>query len=208
MAGQQSIIVGITAVLCLFGTAILIYGALQVRRAATLARRCTHRAGATVVRMVDHASGRRRPRGRRDEGRVLAANEAIAAKKRTYQKKRAARARREADEALATWSVVVNWAPAPGAGGAQATDGAGRSATAASEPLTLEGRRKHRRSRFKEGQALHVCYDPCDPSCAYIEEEGLPRTFGLTMMGCGAALVVLGVVCWFALPALAQGYAA
>ena len=137
---------------------------------------------------------------------MLATNEAIAAKKRAYQKKRAARVRREADEALATWSVVVSWAPAPEAGGAQATDGAGRSATAASESLTLEGRRKHRRSRFKEGQVLHVCYDPCDPSCAYIEEEGLPRTFGLTMMGCGAALVALGVVCWFALPALAQSY--
>ena len=97
MAGQQSIIVGITAVLCLFGAAILIYGAVQVRRAAALARRCTRRAGATVVRMVEPRIGTPSsawpPRTR---GGVLATNEAIAAKKRAYQKKRAARVRREA----------------------------------------------------------------------------------------------------------------
>lgn len=205
MDEQQSAIVisGVVVVLLALGGLILLYGAWNFLRALVLTRRCTQRADATVERMVDHDAGRlgRKRAGRaaideRDGGRVLAANEAIAAKKRAYRKKRLEQARREADEALATWSVVVRWRPSQ-AGARRAGDEGW---------MTLEGARRHRRSRFSEGQVLHVCYDPARPSVAYIAEEGTPRTFGLTLMGCGAALVAIGVICWFVLPVLARSY--
>ena len=187
---QDAIIVAITVVLIVLGAVALIYGLVQVVRARRLERGCTSTAPGRVVELIDHASGRisAYKRVAREE-KVEAANEAIAAKKRAYQAKQRERARQRADEPLATWSVIVSWEPS-GAG-------AGRR---------LEGTRRHRQTRFKVGQTLHVRYDPADPGVAYLQEEGTPKSFGLTMLACGAALIVLGVICWFLLPGIAAQY--
>ena len=196
MESRQAVIIGIVVVLAMLGVAVLVAGIVQLVRSRRLSRACTAVTPGTVVELVDHASGRLRRRdgagrGRREE-KVEAANEAIAAKKRAYAAKRREQARRAADEPLATWSVVVSWVPS----GAGAAGGERR----------LEGTRRHRHARFKVGQQVHVCYDPADPTCAYLREEGLSRGLGLTLAGCGAALIALAVICWFLLPGLSASY--
>ena len=209
---RQAVIIGIVVVLAVLGAAVLVAGIVQLVRSRRLSRACTAVAPGTVVELVDHASGRLRRRegtGRRHEEKVEAANEAIAAKKRAYAAKKRSQARRAADEPLATWSVVVSWAPLDTASGAPAT-GARAAASvaraAAGEERRLEGTRRHRHARFKVGQQVHVCYDPTDPVCAYLREEGLSRGLGLTLLGCGAALIALAAICWFLLPGLAASY--
>lgn len=220
MEGRQAVIVGIVTALTVLGAVALVAGIVQVARSRRLARSCTAEALGTVVDMVDHASGRLGGVGRGARGReekVEAANEAIAAKKRAYQAKKRECARRAADEPLATWSVVVSWMPEGAAGdfgGSTACGGnagrvagsAGRAAGAAGGERRLEGSRRHRHARFKVGQQVHVCYDPADPGCAYLHEEGLSRGLGLTLIGCGGALVALAVICWFLLPGLSTSY--
>lgn len=193
MDATESVTFGATAFLVLLGVASLLGGIYLFVKALRRDRRCTASASGSIIRMVDEdfASSKKRraeqeaKRAREEAEAVVAANEAIAAKKRAYNAKKRARAQAEADAAAATWFAVV----------AYAVDGA-----------TLEARatRGTTKNRYKVGQPCEVHYDPDKPAYCWLQIDGLPKTFGVILMACGVGLMLLGLVCYYILPYIAN----
>lgn len=184
MEGVDASVIGTTVVLVLLGLAVAAGGLRLFVKAKAQARRCTAQVDGEIVDIVNG----RRQRGRTARGseeEVVAANEAIAAKKRAY----AAAKRREREEreaaSLATWRPIVRY-------------------TVGETAFTVRAVRAVPRDRFKVGQLTAVHYDPADPSRQWFELDGLPKALGGLLMICGAAIAVVGVLCWFVLPALNQ----
>lgn len=180
---QQVVTIVVVVALVVLGLAVCALGLVRWRSSRRLEFLCTAEAAGKVVDMVDRGPGSGPARARRGEEDVLAANEAIAAKQRAYREKKRQAARRESREGLATWHAVVEWVP-----------------QGASEPIRTEGRRGNRLRAFKVGQRVAVLYDPACPSRWHLREEGVGGALGPTLMAAGAALIVLGVICWFAFP--------
>ena len=186
---QQMVTTAVVAVLVALGAVVAAAGLRLWLRSRRLGRRATARAEGVVEGMVDRGPGSGGGRRLRRDEKVLAANEAIAAKKRAYAAKMSAARRREGREGLATWHPRVRWAPAGG------------------EARVTEGARGMRARALRAGQRVMVRYDPRDPGLWYLEAEGTGSAAGLTLLVAGVALVALGAVCWFAFPWLAASQA-
>lgn len=179
---QQTVTIVVVAALVALGALVCALGVVRWLASRRLARACTACAPGRVVEVVDRGPGSGPARAGRQE-EVVAANEAIAAKQRAYREKRRQQARRESREGLATWHVVVEWTP-----------------QGADAPVRTEGRRGNRFRAYRPGQLVDVCHDPSDPTRWYLRQEGVGGALGPTLVAAGAALVALGVICWFAFP--------
>lgn len=173
----------VTVLLCLLGAGFAVGGLCMVVRSRSLERRCTEATTGTVVEMRDESFGPFRKKRPRKEEPVVAANEAIAAKKRAYKEKKRHQAQDELTAGAATWRPVVRY------------EVAGR-------PFERKATRATVKGRFKVGQECTVRYDPQRPDYCWFSIDGLPGAIGAILAGGGALLAVMGVVCWFVMPSL------
>lgn len=186
----QSLTFGTTAFLVVLGIVALVGGLYLFVKALRREKRCTEVADGTITALVNEDFGAKRKKPSRaqkkeEDEKVVAANEAIAAKKRAYNAKKREQARAEANASTATWRATVTYA----------VDG-----------KTYEQRatRDVPQKRYKLGQPCKVHYDPNKPGYCWLQIDGLPKTFGVILMACGVGLMLLGLVFWYALPAIAQ----
>lgn len=174
---------------CVLGVAAVAGGLYLMVRSRFLETRCTARAAGVIVDIVDEGfkeSPRKAARRSKEaDEQVVAANEAIAAKKRAYNARRRVEARAEAQAAASTWRPVVRYQAGGASFDARATRGVSKG-------------------RYKVGQPCEVHYDPSRPARRWLAIDGLPGTFGVMICLCGVALVGVGVACWFLLPAIAD----
>ncbi len=185
MTDGQTLVVGIAlGVLALVGVAAVAVGARQLLATARRDRRCVAVATGRVVDVVNRGPRRRRG-ARAHDDEVVAANEAIAAKKRAYQQKRREEAVRASEETVATWHLVVEWAPAGGA------------------PRTILSERGARPQALRRLRTAEVRYDPSDPRVAYLAQDRTPHKVSALLIGAGVALVALCALAWAAIPLLA-----
>lgn len=189
MDATDGVTVGATLFICGMGLLALVAGAYNFLRALSLSRRCTGEAAGTVVDLVDEDFGKKRRRARAlrpEDIEVLAANEAIAKKKRAYQFKKLTAEQAAADSKVATWRPLVTYT----------VSGVSYEVKAARAVV-------FRRDLVGSGTAVH--YDPAKPGRVFwLELDGLPRSLGLMLLLCGAALVLVGAAVWFILPMLSS----
>lgn len=180
---------GATLFSCTLGLAALLGGLYLILRSRVLERRCTGVAQGVVVDIRDESFGKgsRGASAKREaeEAPVIAANEAIAAKKRAYNARRRIEAEAQAQAAASTWRPIVRY-------------------EVAGEAFEVRATRGVSKGRFKVGQPCEVHYDPARPAFHWLQVDGLPGSFGTVICLCGAALVIIGVICWFMLPAIAN----
>ena len=107
MDATSSVTIGVTVVVCLLGLTSLIGGLYTFLRSKYLDRVCTATATGRIVDIVDEDFGKKRKRAARvkaeENENVVAANEAIAKKKRAYNAKKRSQAQAAADATVATW---------------------------------------------------------------------------------------------------------
>lgn len=187
MDATNGLTIGATAVLVAIGLASLVGGLYMFLKARSLDRRCTAEVSGTIVAILDEGFKKREKSKKREpkEEEVVAANEAIAAKKRAYNAKKRMRAQSEVDATASTWRPIVRYA----------VDG---------EEFEVRAVRGVSQNRFKVGQPCAVHYDPAKPSYHWLAIDGMPRTFGIMLMVCGAILVVMGFGCLYLIPELGR----
>ena len=184
MDATSSVAFGATVFTWLLGLVALVGGLYTYLHAKYLERRCTQQTPGTITAILDEGFKKKRAPSPDDE-HVVAANEQIAAKQRAYKAKKRSEAQAAADATLSTWRPVVSYL----------VDG-----------TPFEGRavRGVTQKRFKVGEKTTVFYDPSRPGkTRWFAIDGLPTGMGITLMICGAALIGIGVACWFVLPELA-----
>lgn len=167
------------AVLGLIGLASLAGGLWALLKARRLRRLCTATAQGTLYDLV-YEGLRRRKRAQREET-VVAANEAIAQKKRSYLAKKHAQAEAEAQAAEQVWRPQVRFA----VGETTFERPAARCVT---------------RDKRKLGSTVEVHYDPKNPSTCWFSIDGLPGGVGSILTGCGLVLLIIAAACWFVVP--------
>lgn len=175
----------ITTLVCLLGLTAIIGGLYTFLHATYLKRRCTQQTSGTITAILDEGFKKRRSSHAKEKP-VVAANEQIAAKKRAYTAKKRSEAQAAADATLSTWRPLVSYLV---------------------EGATYEGRaaRGVTQNRFKVGEKTVVHYDPARPGkTRWFALDGLPTGMGVTLMICGAVLILIGVACWFVLPELGR----
>lgn len=174
---------------CVLGAAAVVGGLYLMLRSRLLESRCTAVAQGVIVDIVDEGfkeSPRKAAKREKEaDEQVVAANEAIAAKKRAYNARKRVEARAEAQAAASTWRPVVRYQAGDASFDARATRGVSKG-------------------RYKVGEPCDVHYDPDKPARRWLAIDGLPGTFGSMICLCGVALVAVGIVCWFLLPAIAD----
>lgn len=189
MDATDGVTVGATLFICGMGLLALVAGAYNFLHALRLSRRCTGDATGTVVDLVDEDFGKKRRRAkalRPEDIEVIAANEAIAKKKRAYQFKKLTAEQAAADSKVATWRPLVKYT----------VDGVAYEVKAVRAVVFR---------RDLVGSTTRVHYDPARPGRVFwLELDGLPKSLGLMLLLCGAALILVGVAVWFILPMLSS----
>lgn len=174
---------GATVFLTLLGLLFVAIGLYMVVRSRLLERRCTETARGEVVEMRDESFKFKRSKKKEEKEPVVAANEAIAEKKRAYRAKKRSQAAAEMDAQVASWRPVVRF-------------------TVGGREFEVRAARGTTKNRYKVGHPCDVHYDPAKPSRYWLAIDGLPKSVGVTLAIGGAGLIVIGVACWFVLPAL------
>jgi len=187
MDATQGVTVIATGFCCILGLLSLVGGFYVYAHARNLERRCTAQVEGTGVDLVDEDFGKKRRRAKNlseKDIEVMAANEEIAKKKRAYQLKKLNEQQLEADASAATWRPIVQY-----------TVGGTLYEAKASRAVPYR--------RVKIGQATTVHYDPSRPEGIFwLQMDGLSKGLGTMLMICGAALLLLGLACWYVLPML------
>ncbi len=173
---------GATVFLTLLGLLFAAIGLYMVLRAWYLDRRCTETVRGQIVEIRDENLLKRSKKKQKEEP-VVAANEAIAAKKRAYRAKKRRQAAAEMDAQVASWRPIVRF-------------------TVDDRTFDVRAACGTTQNRYKVGEACDVHYDPARPARHWLSIDGLPKSVGVMLAIGGAGLILIGIACWFVLPAL------